>query len=349
MQDNREKDLQSILSITSNQLDKYYHHKAIENVLKDIDVKLKNNTIDEQIKYYEDQAKNLVEKYELIKSYIFFCAQDRSPFNFHKISQIPDSLESYIKDVRVHNSINEMKSLIKKEIDDSGGYYLYFKINRNAIQEMYPFGVPLIVKYEEKFLFIQKANQDFEVALKSAKTPDEINNITEAYRLKVSNPFPENEMKIEKEIDIPYLIRLFIKLLDKIEELKILSNERYQIKDNENPVKSIFNLPGISLPPSVNKMNIDLSILYENNLISIIEGKPNFPDAKFAIALFDLWNTVYLIFDYDQSRDTIISNNVKIKNRNYPPNTITQSRNRIINNKFEKIIIQHLPHLTPTL
>lgn len=350
MQDKLENDIRSILSITSNQLDKYYHHKAIEKVLEDIDIKLINNPIDNQIKYYENQAMNLLEEYELIKSYIFFCAQDMSPFNFHKISQIPNSLELYIKDVRVHNNISEIKSLVIKEIDDAGGYYLYFKKNRNTIKEMYPWGVPPIVKYEEIFLFIQKENQDFNTTLKNAKTVDEINKITEAHQQKISNPFPEIEMTIDEEFDIPSSIILFNKLIDKIDELEKTDKDRHPKKDDEESVTPIFNLPAISLPPSVGKMHNDLLILYNINLISLSEGKPNFLDVKCAIALFDLWHNAYLIFDYDQSRDTIISNIVKIKNKVYPPNSITQSRNRIKNkNKFEKIITQHLPHLKPQI
>lgn len=318
MDENSDKDAQSILAITSSQLDRCYRHMAIKDVLKDLHSQLKDKPINEQIKYYETQAQNLTNENELIKFYIFICARD-SLFNFHEIIKTPNIVKLFMEDGRVYNNISEMNNVVEDEIKKAGGYYPYFRKNRDEIKQRYPLGVPGSVKYKEKSLYLQIATQDYEGALQKARTIEEIEKISEAHRIKVSNPFPENEMKIEKEMDIPYIIELFNRLVDKIEELE------QTITDGEN------------MPPSVSGSYSDDDImqiitwgkskeeflrhkaLLQKSEISFtplsIQGKPYFKrgdEAKAAASLFLFWQKNKFINGFIKESKNRKSYNIKI-------------------------------------
>jgi hypothetical protein len=345
MNDNQEKDIQSILNIASRQLDRYHHHNAIDEVLKTIDAQLKEKPLDKQIKYYETQARNLANTDELIKFYIFICARDEL-FNFQEITKTNNIVKLFIKDSRVYNSISDMNDVVENEINKAGGYYLYIRKNRDAIKSRYSLGVPSAVKYKEKFLYVIKATHDFEDSLNKAKTVDEINKISEAHRIKISDPFPENEMKIEREIEIPYNIRLFNRLLDKIEELEDnkLKKENIQKQYPSSLVDIIIDIPAI--PRVKDKIKGDISVLYKKKVIDVIDKIPNVADIELAIALLDLWNNKYTIIGYDGKKNDLINKNFRENGDIKSTTAIGTARSRPKNyDSYIKIITDELPHL----
>lgn len=221
--------LQLIRAISSAQLERNNQNNKLKKELSDLSSNLKGEPIDKQLVSYEDFAKKLVDEDELIKNYIYHCACDNL-FDIPMIAQIPGSLEAMLIDDQQRKNSSKMKFSVDDKIEESGGYYLYFKQNKKELLQRYDYGVPPWIKVEERLYNLGTFRQDIEESLNDAEAREQI-LILKAFKAKISNIFPNDEMEIKHAGDIPYNIKVFNDLLDKIEKLENSINSKSYTND----------------------------------------------------------------------------------------------------------------------
>lgn len=133
--------------------------------------------------------------------------------------------------------------------------------------------------------------------------------------------------------------------------------KRLRIRELEDKPKITLKVE--SLDNIFPKMEKDLLTLYQKEIISLHKTKPVFLNIKYAIVLFDLWNYVYGISNYDGKKNEIISKNVLVKKGEtmeaIKPPTIAAARTWLSRRgkkekvkKYDQIkdkLIKILPHL----